>query len=646
MSDFDIFDDLNKLDEVKFRNMSANASQQEYDAACGDLQDSGSIRTTWENLDHVFGRGYTYQSRDGALIVEWLIQFEGEVIVSIEATIPQEEISGQPANMRNKIKREPRDWDVFSNDERGHTYMKWLVMDRADRDDKEQKPFERKAMGEFDIFEKLDGLNKKPEKVKEYYAPGMGGEEFNRQKGQPEEDAEYPPEDGSTVDLVGRVTEDGYLLAAEYEEKFTGRDSYWPDYYSDSFAEGDLETVRLSAVPHEIAKKLVAMGSDEQDYSDGYEAWDAARPFYEDAEGNDPEGSSDTWTTREGCIGKKKKDEAKEKYPTCKHCRNAMYKRKGEWVCGCNNPEPVKKVGESVNEIGDHQYNNPQKYLKPSLKLAKGEKGARAVLKPKDSDEPDEKKEGLAMHMFSKEYDKLTSKQQGQVDDGCDESIEEKEMTIDSEVNEQDENLLKLRMDANSKALVVLEKGDGYVVTNQGTAKTKKEVACSTVEAARKAVDAWQVKEFANVKTREVGKEQVIGRLEEIIQLIEEGEFGRDPNDFDRNRVLAYLNKVMAEAKLNELEEHEPPDVSALMDYEDGQLDARTTLKLFSQLISSGLAWKLQGSVYGRPAARLIELGYIDKEGNILKYPEEDEDEYNDDDNEFDEDEFEECIKK
>jgi hypothetical protein len=58
--------------------------------------------------------------------------------------------------------------------------------------------------------------------------------------------------------------------------------------------------------------------------------------------------------------------------------------------------------------------------------------------------------------------------------------------------------------------------------------------------------------------------------------------------------------------------------VDKIMDYEEGSLTASETLELFSELVRDGLAWQLQGC-YGRTAARLIELGYLDKQGRILK---------------------------
>jgi hypothetical protein len=56
------------------------------------------------------------------------------------------------------------------------------------------------------------------------------------------------------------------------------------------------------------------------------------------------------------------------------------------------------------------------------------------------------------------------------------------------------------------------------------------------------------------------------------------------------------------------------------MDFGSGQLDETGTLNLFSNLIKTGQAWSLQGS-YGRTASRLIEAGWIDRSGKILKTP-------------------------
>lgn len=52
--------------------------------------------------------------------------------------------------------------------------------------------------------------------------------------------------------------------------------------------------------------------------------------------------------------------------------------------------------------------------------------------------------------------------------------------------------------------------------------------------------------------------------------------------------------------------------------YEAGGMDSRETLKFFSKLIRTGMAWNLQGS-YGKTAQELIECGWIASDGMILK---------------------------
>jgi hypothetical protein len=51
-------------------------------------------------------------------------------------------------------------------------------------------------------------------------------------------------------------------------------------------------------------------------------------------------------------------------------------------------------------------------------------------------------------------------------------------------------------------------------------------------------------------------------------------------------------------------------EVSAIMAFENGELDEEGTLELFQHLVDTGLAWRLQGS-YGRAAASLLEQGLI-----------------------------------
>ena len=54
-------------------------------------------------------------------------------------------------------------------------------------------------------------------------------------------------------------------------------------------------------------------------------------------------------------------------------------------------------------------------------------------------------------------------------------------------------------------------------------------------------------------------------------------------------------------------------DLTKLIEYEQGSLNHKETMELFSDLIKSGQAWQLQGH-YGRTASQLIDLGYITKE--------------------------------
>ena len=58
-----------------------------------------------------------------------------------------------------------------------------------------------------------------------------------------------------------------------------------------------------------------------------------------------------------------------------------------------------------------------------------------------------------------------------------------------------------------------------------------------------------------------------------------------------------------------------------IIDFECGLLDDTGVLELFAELISSGTAWKLQGS-YGRTASALIDAGYISEDGKHIFYQE------------------------
>ena len=57
-------------------------------------------------------------------------------------------------------------------------------------------------------------------------------------------------------------------------------------------------------------------------------------------------------------------------------------------------------------------------------------------------------------------------------------------------------------------------------------------------------------------------------------------------------------------------------NVAKIIAYENGELDERESVELFSDLISSGAAWELQGG-YGRAASWLIEAGYLDPSGTV-----------------------------
>jgi hypothetical protein len=62
--------------------------------------------------------------------------------------------------------------------------------------------------------------------------------------------------------------------------------------------------------------------------------------------------------------------------------------------------------------------------------------------------------------------------------------------------------------------------------------------------------------------------------------------------------------------------------IAQIIDFEEGTLDAVETVDLFSGLVASGMVWHLQG-FYGRTAEALIDQGYIDQDGRVVRYPEE-----------------------
>jgi hypothetical protein len=58
--------------------------------------------------------------------------------------------------------------------------------------------------------------------------------------------------------------------------------------------------------------------------------------------------------------------------------------------------------------------------------------------------------------------------------------------------------------------------------------------------------------------------------------------------------------------------------VDKIIAYESGEMNDHDTIEFFAELVKSGMAWTLQGS-YGRTAIALINAGYINRKGKVLK---------------------------
>ena len=80
------------------------------------------------------------------------------------------------------------------------------------------------------------------------------------------------------IKLFARVANFDYLIACSDNPAAKRGDRFWADSYSDE--QGEVETVEI-LVPQNLVQALLAQGTDEQEYSDGYEAWQAVLKYGE-----------------------------------------------------------------------------------------------------------------------------------------------------------------------------------------------------------------------------------------------------------------------------------------------------------------------------------------------------------------------------
>ncbi len=122
-------------------------------------------------------------------------------------------------------------------------------------------------------------------------------------------------------------------------------------------------------------------------------------------------------------------------------------------------------------------------------------------------------------------------------------------------------------------------------------------------------------------------EEAATSKVQAVFKMIKKNDLLDDRREYDVDDLYsAYPELSPEEAKqLYQLIQksasesvHKEDIVSDVMKWEAGEMSAQEELQFFSKLVKSGQAWSLQG-MYGRQAQALIDAGYLDKSGKILK---------------------------